>query len=381
MEKEDRIKKRRGKGEGGIRKCSNGKLEGTYNLHKENGQVIRKSFVRNTKNEILDIMAKLRGIGILDNNVKDICINKYTNEIRLIKIGQSKSVRKLSSNITFKEYSEYYLEKHRKNGLKGRKIEETTYTSYVDRVKMLNKYIGNKKVVDLEYEDLEECIDKLHEVTCDTTTKQARDILVSIMKFSKKDGITEENVLQDELLTIKEKKGKKERKILQGEDLNKFVNYCKENKVYDLLFMLYTGVRVSEMTGVCWKDVDMENKTVNIEREYKRIYTYDKLEKKESKKVFKDLKTKHSYRTIGLNESMVEILKEHKKRQKQLAKNNGKEFTEEDWVFTTKNYTGYLSDYASDKFKKIVRKLKLKDCEELTTHILRHTFCSIRYYE
>lgn len=371
-------KTRRGKGEGGVRIRDNGNYEGTFNIHKENGQTIRKSFVRQTKNEILDIMAKLRGLGILDNDVKTVCINKYTNEIRLVKTGQSKSVGKLSSNITFKEYAIYYLEKHRKNGLTGRKIEETTYTSYVDKVKMLNRYIGNKKVVDLEYEDLEECIDKLHEATCDTTTKQARDILVSIMKFAKKDGITEEDVLQDEVLTIKEKKGKKERKILQGEELNKFVTYCKENKVYDLLFMLYTGVRVSEMTGVCFKDIDIKNRTVNIQREYKKIYTYDKLEKKESKRVFKDLKTKHSYRTIGLNEVMIEILKEHKESQKQLAKKNGKEFTEEDWVFTTKNYTGYLSDYASDKFKKIVRKLQLKDCEELTTHCLRHTFCSMR---
>ena len=371
-------KTRRGKGEGGIRIRDNGNYEGTFNIHKENGQTIRKSFVRKTKNEILDIMAKLRGLGILDNNVKDVCINKYTNEIRLVKIGQSKSVGKLSSNITFKEYAIYYLEKHRKNGLTGRKIEETTYTSYVDKVKMLNRYIGNKKVVDLEYEDLEECIDKLHEATCDTTTKQARDILVSIMKFAKKDGITEENVLQDEKLPIKEKKGRKERKILQGEDLKKFIDYCKENKEYDLLFMLCTGIRVSELSGVVWSDICAEKGTVSIEREYKKVYIYDKLEKKESKKIFKDLKTKHSQRVLGLDETMINILKEHKESQKQLAKRNGKEFTEEDWVFTTKNYTGYLSDYASDKFKKIVRKLQLKDCEELTTHCLRHTFCSMR---
>lgn len=94
-------------------------------------------------------------------------------------------------------------------------------------------------------------------------------------------------------------------------------------------------------------------------------------------KEFKDLKTKDSYRILGLEDKLVEMLKEHKEEQKILAKKCNKEFKEEDWIFTTKTYCGYVVDYSSDKFRKIMDAIKIKNYKNLTLHDLRHTFCSI----
>lgn len=378
MSKQSKKTTRRGYGEGGIRERSNGKFEGAVTIYKKNGRRINKSFTRDTKNEVLDIMAKVRNLGVLDNNIKDIDINRHTNEIKLIRNGQSKASIGIGKDVTFGEYANYYLKTYRNKGLRGKQVEQTTFSCYADRIILLKKFIGDRKIAELTFEDLEDCINELHKNTCDTTARQCRDMIVSIMKYALKDGITEENVLQNEKITLKESKGKKEKKVIKEKDLGTFINYCMEHKCYELLLILNTGMRASELAGLTWDNLDTEKGTITIKKEYIRTYEYDeKLKKKVGEKKFKDLKTKASYRTIGLNDTMLNILKEHKEAQKQLAQYNNKTFKETDWIFTTKTYEGYVSDYTSDKFKKIVRTLKIEDYEELTTHSLRHTFCTL----
>lgn len=233
--------KRQSRGEGLLRKNKKtGNFEGTYTLYRQNGTAIKKSFTRATRNEILDIKAKLRLLGVLDNNVETIDIDKHTDEVRLVIKGQNKNSIGLSKNITVAEYVDYYLETHRRNGLKGKKVEDTTFRSYVDKGKLIKKHIGNRRVKDLTFTDLDNFINTLHKDVGDTTTIQTRDILTKMMYFAKKDGIVEENVLQDDKITIRESKGKVEKKIIQDEDIGKYIRYCMEQKYYDLLFLLNT---------------------------------------------------------------------------------------------------------------------------------------------
>ena len=82
-------------------------------------------------------------------------------------------------------------------------------------------------------------------------------------------------------------------------------------------------------------------------------YKMEKIVTVRSIKAFKDLKT-NSYRTLELNDTIIEILKKHKEEQKELAKKNNKKFKETDWVFTTSVYTGILHDYIDDKFRKVM---------------------------
>jgi hypothetical protein len=242
----NRIQKRQRRGEGGLR-LKNGKWEGTMTIYKKNGESFIKSFTRNSINEINDIKAEIRVLGTVDDNVKDIRIDKRTNKVTLVLKGQSKNNIEISKDILVKDYVDYYIFEHRKKGLKGRKIEDTTLVAYTDKAKYIKQYIGDRKVKELTYEDIEQFINNLHKKTCDTTTKQTRDIITNMMEFAYKDGITTENVLQNNKITLKECKGKKEKKIIQKEDIKIFTDYCKEHKYYDLLFILDTGVRASEM--------------------------------------------------------------------------------------------------------------------------------------
>lgn len=137
--------------------------------------------------------------------------------------------------------------------------------------------------------------------------------------------------------------------------------------------------------GVTWNNIDFDKGTVTFEKQYLRVVERKVVNGKvvrKGKVVWKpNLKNNGSYRTIGIDEDLVELLKEHKERQKELAKKNGKEFKETDWVFTTKTYKGYLEDYSADVMKRAMEDLQITDYKELTPHNLRHTYCSVRHYE
>lgn len=365
----------------GMRHTGSGTIECFGNIYNKRGDSLRYSFTRETKDEILDIKAKLRLLGNVDNDVVKIKINKHTNEIELIRTGQAtrNRVATLNKGMLVKDYVQYFLFTHRRKGVRGKQVEDTTFSGYIDKCKYIEEYLGDKKLAELILDDVEEFIGELHERTCDTTTRQTRDLLVSMLKFAKKDGVIEYNILQGEDVNLKESKGKTKKEIIKEEDIATFRKHCEEHKHYEMLMLLYTGMRASEMAGLTWKDLDMERCTIDINKEYMRIKKVELVNGKRVAKYvkdFKDLKSKSSYRVIGLDSKYVELLKQHKEEQKELAKKNGKTFSEEDWIFTTVTYNGYLSDYTSDKMRKIMNTLKIKNYKVLTPHCLRHTYCS-----
>lgn len=128
-------------------------------------------------------------------------------------------------------------------------IEDTTLNTYYEKVDIINRHLGNRKVRELTFEDIEEFINTINEKVADSTVKQVRQHIVSMIYYAKKDGIIDENILQNEKLNIKEKKGKNKKKIIQTKEIPIFVNYCKEHKYNILVFLLGTGARASER---CW---------------------------------------------------------------------------------------------------------------------------------
>lgn len=247
----------------GIRKNINGTFEGYGTLHRKDGTSFAYSFTRDTIDEVEFIKAMLRvkekqeGF---ESNVQKIKIERNTNKIiEIIKAqGKGNNKTELSNGMLVKDYLLYFLFVHRKNGVNGRKVEDTTFNTYIDKAKYIKKYLGDKKVEDLTLIDLQEFIDKLQEKgQAITTTRQTRDLLTSMMHFAKKDGIIKENVLAEEKLTLKENKKTEEKKTIQEKDYKKYIDYCKEHKYVDLIFLICTGCRASELAGITWKDIDI----------------------------------------------------------------------------------------------------------------------------
>lgn len=369
---------RRARNTGGLRQKGSNSWEGRLRVRKESGDFIEKSFTRNSKMECQEIINKLRAYEPLEDNVKEIKIDRYTNKITLIKEGEENSICK---DMLFGDYMDYFIWNHRRLGVKNTAIKDTTLASYIDGARLIKNKIGNRKIAELKYEDIRQALEEIHRATCDSTVKKVKNLVYSAFSYAKKDKVINENILaENDDIHFKELKGKKERKIICKEDEEKFINYCLENKEYMILFILLTGVRESECCGVKWSNIDFNNKTVNICQAFMRVDKFDyengKIVRVGSKKEITDLKSKSSYRVLGLPEEYIEILKVHKEEQKELAKKCNKVFSEEDFVFTTKNYDGYVVDGVTDRLKSIMNNIKIKNYDKITIHGLRHTFCS-----
>lgn len=95
-------------------------------------------------------------------------------------------------------------------------------------------------------------------------------------------------------------------------------NHCV---YYAFLTAYYTGLRVSEVFGLTWEDIDFENKTLRVDRNILKKNQNGGTKKRHisgnSTTVwyFGTCKTKSSYRTIDIGDTLLNALKEFKEEQ------------------------------------------------------------------
>lgn len=118
----------------------------------------------------------------------------------------------------------------------------------------------------------------------------------------------------------------------------------------------FTGMRPSEILGLTIEQIDFDKKTIKVDRQLSRS----------PKKILEfRLKTKASYRTIGLSEELAEILVEHIK-----IFGHGPHGL----IFTDNKGREFRYKNASAMFRKYGRRMGLPPRTNL--HVLRHTCVS-----
>ena len=147
--------------------------------------------------------------------------------------------------------------------------------------------------------------------------------------------------------------------FIKPEDVKKWIGWLKvnENPIFWRLaiFMVLTGVRVSEACGLCWDAVDLTNKSIKIIR----VMKWDN-----SKKPFlvQNTKTKSSTRLIMLPDELVAILREMKEGD--IDNNLVFKIRQKPLVYKTTR-------------KVFTRGFKALGMPWSSTHILRHSYATI----
>ncbi|TYR82116.1 site-specific integrase [Priestia megaterium] len=154
--------------------------------------------------------------------------------------------------------------------------------------------------------------------------------------------------------------------FLTAEELKAFLAAVKkmENITnYSIILLLaYTGLRKGEALGLTWNDVDFENKSITVER------TRDK-------KGARAPKTKNSYRTILIDDTLLQQLKLYRKWCKQTMLSFGKRLSDDDYIFISyQSGTSMGENTLKYVFDRIIKKTGLKT---VTPHGLRHTHATI----
>ncbi|MCB2294682.1 site-specific integrase [Clostridium algoriphilum] len=162
-------------------------------------------------------------------------------------------------------------------------------------------------------------------------------------------------------------KGKNDLKMITLDQFNQIINRFNKTTSYyiPLQIAFNTGMRSSEVCGLTWDCVDLVNKTIRVE----------KIIISKGKGVFEfgTPKTKSSYRTISIGDTLINILKSNIIRQKENKLKYGEFYTKNDFVCTQAN-GGLVSN---DSLKYISRVVNNELGIKYNFHSLRHTHATI----
>lgn len=129
--------------------------------------------------------------------------------------------------------------------------------------------------------------------------------------------------------------------------------------------LLFTGMRIGEITGLHWNDVDFERSTLTIRYSLYRSKGQYKLGTP---------KTKSSARVISLPPQVMETLMKQMDWQKQRKQDTGSRWIDRGTVFTGE-YGEYMNgNYVNSEFKELLKK---HDFPNVHIHDLRHANASL----
>ena len=145
--------------------------------------------------------------------------------------------------------------------------------------------------------------------------KSVKDMLVvlkMILKFAFKHKYLDYFDLDIKFPPIPENK---DLEVLNIADHKKIINYLKENftfKNLGIYICLLTGMRIGEICGLKWSDIDIEQGVIKVRRTVQRIYIIDN-EEKHTEISIDTPKTKNSIRDIPISSELLKVIKPLKK--------------------------------------------------------------------
>lgn len=165
---------------------------------------------------------------------------------------------------------------------------------------------------------------------------------------------------------------KKEMRVLTKEEQKRFIQ-CLDGEYYRPMFLtyLYTGMRAGEVTPLTWKDVNLKEKTISVNKKAIMIGNYET--HKAVLEVQNFCKTKASTRVITITDGLVRVLTEQKAELQKRAKYFETKWSEDSLVFPNTN--GNVQN--SRNIQKILeRVMATAGIKGVSMHTLRHTYAT-----
>lgn len=149
-------------------------------------------------------------------------------------------------------------------------------------------------------------------------------------------------------------------------EINELLNAIKDERLYPLyLITISFGLRRSEVLGIKWDSIDLENKTLEIK--HTRVDSYKVIEKDSTK-------NQSSHRSYPINNEIVNIFVKLKNDERNNKKLFGKEYIKSDYVFKMENGKPYSPNYITKQHNKLLKKYGFR---HIRFHDLRHSCASL----
>lgn len=332
-----------------------------------------------------DARALINGIKIqlYGNNLKEL-IAEF-EEAKCEAREKQNILKNTYGKATFNEWFKEWFERYKKPALKP----SSAQVSFARYKTTFSYYIGDIPIAKITNLDIQNAINKeLARRKSPKTIRSALSTIRECFESAKNNNIIPINPCFDISVPWSTTK-QRDIVFLTDEEQSAFLNAVKNTWYEEMFFIMFnTGMRIGEVGGLLWEDVDFENRCIYI----KRSLSYDY--KDGVKKLFLSTpKTLNSYRKIPFLPGVEEAFRSQQQKQKILKRQlRGRyratgEFANVVFVTTMGSVIGrYI---AERECRNVVKMIDYEEALDATKenrvpikfknvfpHAIRHTFCS-----
>lgn len=244
------------------------------------------------------------------------------------------------------------------NGPMTSRIKVSTYSSYQLRIrKYILPFLGHIKLIDLQSAQIQGFITHLSELHISGSSIRS---ILTVLKSALNQAVLDNHLLKNPCQNVTVKKNEAEDvRALTKEEQKKIESVSlKETDCSAVMLALYTGMRIGEISGLKWSDIDFENNRIAVNRTLYRTTMVDK--ERKTQVVIDSPKTKSSKRVIPIATNLKGYLLEKQAR------------SASEYVIACRGRYAEprLINY---RFKKILADAGLS---HIHFHMLRHTFAT-----
>ena len=262
---------------------------------------------------------------------------------------------------TLQEFSNYWYENVASNSCR--------YNTLVQYNGMLKNHIipelGFIKMTSITPEILQKFFAEKQKSLSNNTIAAIKKVLNNIFKLAIKQMIISYNPL--DRLELKKKSEEKKMAIVSLDDLDTIFEDLKDTRYYiPFLIATQVGGRRSEVLGLTWDNVDLENKLITFDKQL--------LNKVGTGLELSPTKTSSSNRTLLMTDKLVNALLEHRKQQLSNKDFYGNVYyTEQDFVCCNEDGSPIPPESLTSKVTRMSKRLGV----DLKFHALRHTHATM----
>ena len=261
--------------------------------------------------------------------------------------------------------------------LQKKGVRESTRAGYKTVKNILEREeIGAKRIDKVKLSDAKEWLIKLQDQDgrSYSSIHTIRGVLRPAFQMAVEDDLLRKNPFQFELASVIVNDSVT-RDAITHDEKRKFLEFVKNDKhfckYYDGIYILfYTGMRISEFVGLTIKDIDLKEKTINIDHQLQRT--------SQMQYIIESPKTEAGIRVIPMQEEVCECFKriiQNRKKPKVEPMVDGKV----GFLYLDKNEMPMVALHWEKYFQHIVEKynkIYKAQMPKITPHVCRHTYCS-----
>lgn len=294
----------------------------------------------------------------------------YDNALNSLRIKEKEIQRTIDEGMNYQDGEMTFLELFDMFIGTKHNLRPSTLTAYKSKRNTLkSSFIANIPIKNITVVDINRFIDELKSKMTISSLREYVYIYKATFNFAVKMDMIKKNPFVVEIIG-NDSKDNPLRIPLTEEQTNNLLTmlYERKNKrfYYICKFILLSGLRIGEVLGLTWKDIDFKNRKLSVTHQLVEVNNEFHIG---------DTKTKAGHRDIYIYNELFDFLKEY-----QRVKYNDADILIDGYhgfIFAYDNKMITRSGITAD-FTTIRKQYQRKYGESvyITPHVLRHTFCT-----